>query len=142
MGEENGGQKYMHRTNAYYLKTVQLKKEVQLEISANARRMKAVEVTARLLASRIIKDESFNSVVDVLANLQLDMIESEADKIGLIFMAMAGYDPREAPKFWERMAAQSKGGKQPGFMLTHPSHETRIHDLNEQIPEALKYYKK
>lgn len=68
--------------------------------------------------------------------------ESEADKIGLIFMAMAGYDPREAPKFWERMAAQSKGGKQPGFMLTHPSHETRIHNLNEQIPEALKYYKK
>lgn len=68
--------------------------------------------------------------------------ESEADKMGLIFMAMAGYDPREAPKFWERMAAQSEGNKPPGFMLTHPSHETRIHDLNEQIPEALKYYKK
>ena len=68
--------------------------------------------------------------------------ESEADKMGLIFMAMAGYDPREAPKFWERMASQSGGAAPPEFMSTHPSHETRINDLNEQIPEALKYYKK
>jgi predicted Zn-dependent protease len=68
--------------------------------------------------------------------------ESEADKIGLIFMAMAGYDPREAPKFWERMAAQSGGSKPAEFMSTHPAHETRINDLNNQIPEALKYYKK
>ena len=64
--------------------------------------------------------------------------ESEADKIGLIFMSIAGYDPREAPKFWERM---SSGGEQPPeFMSTHPSHETRISDLNQQIPAALKYY--
>lgn len=68
--------------------------------------------------------------------------ESEADKMGLIFMAMAGYNPEEAPKFWERMAAQSGGAAPPEFMSTHPSHETRIKDLNEQIPEALKYYKK
>lgn len=67
--------------------------------------------------------------------------ESEADKMGLIFMAMADYDPREAPKFWERMAAQSGGGAPPEFMSTHPTHETRIKELNEQIPEALKYYK-
>lgn len=67
--------------------------------------------------------------------------ESEADKMGLIFMAMAGYDPREAPVFWERMAAQSSGGAPPEFMSTHPSHATRIKELNEQIPEALKYYK-
>jgi predicted Zn-dependent protease len=68
--------------------------------------------------------------------------ESEADKMGLIFMAMAGYDPSEAPKFWERMAAASGGGAPPEFMSTHPSHETRIKDLNDQIPEAMKYYKK
>ena len=68
--------------------------------------------------------------------------ESEADKMGLIFMAMAGYDPREAPKFWERMAANSGGGAPPEFMSTHPSHDTRINDLNAQIPEAMKYYKK
>ncbi len=68
--------------------------------------------------------------------------ESEADKMGLIFMAMAGYDPREAPKFWERMSAKSGGGAPPEFLSTHPSHETRIKELNAQIPEALKYYKK
>lgn len=67
--------------------------------------------------------------------------ESEADEIGLIFMAMAGYDPREAPKFWERMAAQSSGQRPPEFLSTHPHPETRIADLNNQIPEALKYYK-
>lgn len=67
--------------------------------------------------------------------------ESEADEIGLIFMAMAGYDPKEAPKFWERMAAQNSGQRPPEFLSTHPHPETRIADLNNQIPEALKYYK-
>jgi predicted Zn-dependent protease len=66
--------------------------------------------------------------------------ESEADRIGLIFMAMAGYDPREAPKFWERMAANSGGGAPPEFLSTHPSHATRIQNLNKWMPEALKYY--
>lgn len=68
--------------------------------------------------------------------------ESEADKMGLIFMAMAGYDPAEAPKFWERMSTSSSGGKQPDFLSTHPSNQTRISDLKVQIPEAMKYYKK
>lgn len=68
--------------------------------------------------------------------------ESEADRIGLIFMAMAGYDPNEAPKFWERMAANRGGAEPLEFMSTHPSNQTRINDLNEQIPEAMKYYKK
>ena len=65
--------------------------------------------------------------------------ESEADHLGLIFMAMAGYDPREAPKFWQRMGAG--GGKPPEFMSTHPSDETRIRQLNAWLPEALKHYK-
>jgi predicted Zn-dependent protease len=68
--------------------------------------------------------------------------ESEADKIGLIFMAMAGYDPKEAPKFWERMSGLSGGGEPPEWLSTHPSHATRINDLNAAIPEAEKYYKK
>lgn len=68
--------------------------------------------------------------------------ESEADKIGLIFMAMAGYDPQEAPKFWERMSAGSGGQKPPEWLSTHPSDETRIKDLQAAMPEALKYYKK
>ena len=67
--------------------------------------------------------------------------ESEADKIGLVFMAMAGYDPHEAPVFWERMSAQG-GERPPEFLSTHPAPETRIADLKAQIPEAMKYYKK
>lgn len=67
--------------------------------------------------------------------------ESEADHLGLIFMAMAGYDPHAAPKFWERMKAGS-GGAPPEFLSTHPSHDTRINDLNKWMPEAMKYYGK
>lgn len=67
--------------------------------------------------------------------------ESEADHIGLIFMAMAGYDPNEAPKFWERMQAQSGGAAPPEFLSTHPSHATRIKDLKGWIPEAESYKK-
>ena len=68
--------------------------------------------------------------------------ESEADKIGLVIMAMAGYNPREAVEFWKRMAAQSKGNAPKEFMSTHPSNTTRINDLKAYMPEALKHYKK
>jgi predicted Zn-dependent protease len=67
--------------------------------------------------------------------------ESEADHLGLIFMAMAGYDPHEAPKFWTRMA-QAGGQKPPEFLSTHPSNETRISNLNSWMPEAMNYYNK
>ena len=67
--------------------------------------------------------------------------ESEADRMGLIFMAMAGYDPQEAPKFWERMAT-GKDGEPPEFLSTHPSSQTRINNLKSWIPEAMQYYKK
>jgi predicted Zn-dependent protease len=66
--------------------------------------------------------------------------ESEADKIGLIFSSMAGYDPREAPTFWERMKAASGGQAPPEFLSTHPSNDRRISDLRAQLPEALKIY--
>jgi predicted Zn-dependent protease len=66
--------------------------------------------------------------------------ESEADKMGLVFMAMGGYDPRIAPAFWQRMAAQG-GAKPPELLSTHPSDEHRIRDLEAYMPEALKYYK-
>lgn len=66
--------------------------------------------------------------------------ESESDKLGLYFMAMAGYDPREAPKFWERMSAQSSGQAPPEFLSTHPSHNRRIRDLNHNMKKALEYY--
>jgi len=68
--------------------------------------------------------------------------ESEADHIGLIFMAMAGYDPHAAPEFWQRMSENSEVGAPPEFLSTHPSDETRMNDLYSWIPEAMKYYKK
>ena len=68
--------------------------------------------------------------------------ESEADHLGLIFMAMAGYDPHLAPEFWKRMAAGKQGGSPPEFLSTHPSDQTRINDITSWIPEAMKYYKK
>ena len=68
--------------------------------------------------------------------------ESEADHLGLIFMAMAGYDPHAAPEFWKRMAASKQGGSPPEFLSTHPSDQTRIDDITAWIPEAMKYYKK
>lgn len=65
--------------------------------------------------------------------------ESEADEMGLVFMAIAGYDPREAPKFWERMSAMG-GEKPPEILSTHPSDDRRISDLESHMDEALKYY--
>jgi metalloendopeptidase OMA1, mitochondrial len=67
--------------------------------------------------------------------------ESEADHIGLLLMAAAGYDPRESVKFWERMRKMAGGGKTPEFLSTHPSHETRIRDLENWMPQALSLYK-
>ncbi len=68
--------------------------------------------------------------------------ESEADRLGLTFMAMAGYDPAKAVDFWTRMAAQSKAGGTPEFLSTHPSDATRINNIKKYLPEALAYYKK
>ena len=67
--------------------------------------------------------------------------ESEADKLGLVFMAMAGYNPQEAVGFWERMATQSGGPKVPELVSTHPSDATRIKDIKAFLPKAMKYYK-
>jgi predicted Zn-dependent protease len=68
--------------------------------------------------------------------------ESEADKMGLVFMAMAGYNPEAAVGFWQRMAQQAAGTPQPPvFLSTHPSSERRIKDIQEFLPQARKYYK-
>ncbi len=67
--------------------------------------------------------------------------ELESDHIGAIFMAKAGYDPREAPKIWERMSA--KYGDSPvAFLSTHPRNSKRIERLNEEMPGYMKYYNK
>jgi predicted Zn-dependent protease len=67
--------------------------------------------------------------------------ETEADRLGLIFMAMAGYDPKEAIAFWQRMASAKQGGPDIEFLSTHPSDQTRIRNIQSQIPEAMQYYK-
>ena len=65
--------------------------------------------------------------------------ELEADRMGLIFMAMAGYDPREAPLFWGRMAEDSEDEGLP-FLSTHPGHSKRMERLNSLLPEAIAIY--
>ena len=67
--------------------------------------------------------------------------EYEADKYGMIFMAMAGYNPEEAIKVQERMA-EKNGGKGSDFLSTHPSSDKRIQAMKDFLPEAMKYYKK
>jgi predicted Zn-dependent protease len=67
--------------------------------------------------------------------------ESEADEMGLLYMARAGYDPRESIAFWERMS--QVGGAQPSeFLSTHPSHGTRVEDLKSFLPRAMEEYEK
>jgi predicted Zn-dependent protease len=66
--------------------------------------------------------------------------ESEADHIGLLLMARAGYDPRAALAFWQRMERAAKGGSPPEFLSTHPSHGTREQQIAAWMPEALHYY--
>lgn len=67
--------------------------------------------------------------------------ENEADRLGLAFMAMAGYDPHAAVGFWERMSHQKKGAAPPEFLSTHPADATRIQNIRQEIPEAMKYYR-
>ena len=67
--------------------------------------------------------------------------ETEADKFGLIFAAMAGYDPREAIPFWQRMSAAGSTNT-PEFLSTHPSDASRLENLNQFLPESMKYYNK
>jgi predicted Zn-dependent protease len=67
--------------------------------------------------------------------------ESEADHIGLILMAKAGYDPHASLELWKRMAVAAQGQRPPEFLSTHPAEATRIQQIQEWLPEALKYYK-
>ncbi len=66
--------------------------------------------------------------------------ELEADHLGVIFMAMAGYNPQEAIPFWQRMASAGGGQKPPELLSTHPSDERRVQQLQQLMPEAMKYY--
>lgn len=88
----------------------------------------------------------FLNVFGVTANVGVMLPNSreqeyEADYLGLLFMAEAGYDPRTAISFWERMMAQG-GAKPPEFLSTHPSDQHRIQRMKEKMPEALNRYTK
>ena len=67
--------------------------------------------------------------------------ESEADHLGLIFMAMAGYNPQEAVTFWQRMASAKQGSQPLEILSTHPADSTRIQNIEKLLPDAMKYYK-
>lgn len=67
--------------------------------------------------------------------------ELEADEMGLYLMSMAGYDPRQAQPFWQRMEAASTGNRPPEFLSTHPNPDTRRSDLETHMAKALQYYK-
>lgn len=68
--------------------------------------------------------------------------ESEADYVGILLAADAGYDPRESVALWERMGQATGGGGTSEFLSTHPSHDTRIQQLKEWMPEAMVIYRK
>jgi predicted Zn-dependent protease len=70
--------------------------------------------------------------------------ELEADEIGLLYMARAGYDPREAIAFWKRFAAYNakRGGKPPAFLSTHPVDARRIAELEQMLPRAMAEYQR
>lgn len=67
--------------------------------------------------------------------------ESEADRIGLVLMALAGYDPREALGVWERMRAANTGKHNAEWLSTHPADSTRLADIRRWLPEAMRYYR-
>jgi predicted Zn-dependent protease len=110
----------------------------------------AVAVGGALLSETVLKDNknregwlaAYGAGTTVGILLPYSRLnESEADEIGLVYAARAGYDPRAAITFWEKMAAEAAGkGKPPEFLSTHPSDETRIRRLREMMPRILTHY--
>ena len=89
--------------------------------------------------------QAFDAAYGVAANIGVLLPysrtqEYEADHIGLILMALAGYDPHAALSFWEKMAQESKGKSSVEFLSTHPLDKNRIARIKALIPEAMKYY--
>ena len=116
--------------------STQMKQQQGLQIGAAVAGMLGMGTNTTSLISAVVAN-GFN-----FKNLSYSRNhESEADHMGLIFAAMAGYDPQTAVTFWQRMAAQSSN-KTSEFLSDHPSDETRIRQIQGWMPEALKYYKK
>lgn len=112
----------------------------QLVVQAGGLGLAQVMKTKPALAQQIIMQAyGAGSQVGILLPYSRSH-ESEADHIGLILMARAGYDPKTATAFWERMSALG-GAKPPELLSTHPANARRIADIDKEIPEAEKYYK-
>jgi len=108
--------------------------------------MGAVALSAALAQKPNQTRELFMTVYGVGTNVGVllpysRLQESEADRIGLMLMARAGYDPRAAVPFWERMNREEKT-RTPEFLSTHPAPSTRIADIERYIPEAMPYYQR
>jgi metalloendopeptidase OMA1, mitochondrial len=92
-------------------------------------------------ATRELALRSFGVSTTLMGSLPFSRSdESEADHIGLILMAKAGYDPREGPRLWQRMMQMAGGSGMPEFLSTHPNPETRIKDMEAWMPDALQHY--
>ena len=123
------------------------------QLSKQMRQQYASQIGGSIL-SQVAQAKGINSstiaLVDMLAQTGFNFAnlkysrdnETEADHLGLIFAAMAGYDPQVAVAFWQRMAAQSGKSNQSDFWSDHPSDAKRVANIQKWMPEALKYYKK
>jgi predicted Zn-dependent protease len=101
----------------------------------------AVALSQRPQESRDLFMAAFGAGASIGFLLPFSRVEeSEADRIGLVLMARAGYDPRQAVPFWERMRSQEGHSRTPELLSTHPAPETRIEDIRNYMPVALKYY--
>ena len=115
--------------------STQMKQQQGLQIGAAVAGMLGMGSNTQSVVSSIVA-QGFN-----FSNLKYSRNhENEADHMGLIFAAMAGYDPQVATSFWQRMAASNKN-QTAEFLSDHPSDETRIKNIQGWMPEALKYYK-
>ena len=115
--------------------STQMKQQQGLQIGAAVAGMLGMGTNTQSVVSSIVAS-GFN-----FKNLSYSRShENEADHMGLIFAAMAGYDPQVATAFWQRMAASNQN-QTAEFLSDHPSDETRIKNIQGWMPEALKYYK-
>jgi predicted Zn-dependent protease len=118
------------------------------QLSTQIRQQQGLEI-GTAIAGALGMGQKTQSIVQTVAALNFNFgnlkysrdHENEADHMGLIFAAMAGYDPQVAVKFWQRMSAASTN-QTAEFLSDHPSDATRIKNIRGWIPEAMKYYKK
>lgn len=120
------------------------------QLSKQTRQQYAAQIGGSVLSSVAQAKGMSNaaSIIDMAAQIGFNFAnlkysrdnETEADRLGLIFAAMAGYDPQLAIPFWQRMAQQSGGSTRSEIFSDHPSDEKRIAELQKRMPEALKYY--